>query len=1217
MMAIITEIENRLKVLEGGIFQKMMDDYLGLKYFSELKSYGVQYGTNKPIIGVPDSYIAHEDGTYTLIMYGTSAKSVTKMKSDLADVLNKNKVNIDNDLIKQIILVSTADRISVEDNQKLKKSAENIPLQILTLRDIAMDINQKYPRLAKDYLDIQVDSNQIFSQSSFIEHYDKNHLMAPLELMYIPIDSVLEEIKEIIMEKQATLIMGAPGVGKTRTVLEIAKYFETIGYEVIVIKNNGLPLYNDIRVQIDERKQYLVIFDDVNQTKNLDAILSFFQEQRPRVKIVGTARLYEVNNIRKKFQRFDQQAEISMTGVSDIKIDEILERSMDIKNDGVRKDILKIAKGNPRIAVLAAKLAKRELKNIETITDLFKAHFNPLLEKNELTIIDIKTLFVLSYFGKVNIENNKNANMLVEYLSITKFEYEESLQRLTNFELIDIYLGIPNVTDQIFKDYIIEYVLLDKKLIKISELIKMFYVSDSERLITILNTQLSMFNDSEYFTYLQKEVKELWRVSDEKLSNYLLETFYVFDELKALSMIRERSNLWSSTVEKREVTEDIFERDKKNHNIKISEIKILAGFKRLEYMPNAIRLLSQILLKRPDYILDVYMGVKEYLPTKDSYQNDYEIELKFLKEFWKHFFGKSENHDRVVIQIMQEFLNISYSITEFNDTKSVRFISWDITLTDGVKELRNFIWQNLSIFYQDDRYKNIITKFLYSYSWYGREDFNVEILKFDFECIKKYIDIQNVDISFSTYMAFRRLNKLGIEKNVTVQNYFKINEISGIEKYLVVLELLSDKQEWDYEKGIDLIRPKINNYNMVDIGRLFRLAKSLEKLEYIKQQDFLVTTLKITIQLSDIECLDEIMNEYFKSGAPYTQYVCTVLQEFNIKTRKMMWEIIHNNKTQEGDIWRQHFWNTCESTEITDDMMNEFSDHLNLVKQGKYDVPRISTLLLFDEINPDILLEGTKIANIFATYENQMAGQFLDSRMNENLLVSKFKDNLEVLEELYLKGLSSNHFDYQGELFSEILNLDENFALVCISYLNEHFRLSDRMSIMFERIWQHKNGQKLIADVLNLAVTEFMFFDEYKSMFSQNNDVSTADYKYAIESFIKAHKNNKKSVVGFFGYYVNTLPLEERLYYWEFLLQQNIDVEHLLEIPLTPMSWAWSGSQIPLIDQDIEFITELLKIPVLDKNDDYFDLVLMWKERKQDQVDYRKRTLIKEYVEPW
>lgn len=63
VMSKINIIQNAIKELEGGSFQKLFDAYLYKKFkLTNIQTLGVQEGTNKTTMGTPDSFVVDEDG---------------------------------------------------------------------------------------------------------------------------------------------------------------------------------------------------------------------------------------------------------------------------------------------------------------------------------------------------------------------------------------------------------------------------------------------------------------------------------------------------------------------------------------------------------------------------------------------------------------------------------------------------------------------------------------------------------------------------------------------------------------------------------------------------------------------------------------------------------------------------------------------------------------------------------------------------------------------------------------------------------------------------------------------------------------------------------------------------------------------------------------------------------------------------------------------------
>ena len=74
-MDVVLKIQQGILGLGPGEYQRFCADYIiKKKGYKDMHDIGIKEGTNKTTKGIPDSYNANEDGTYSLIMYGTVSK---------------------------------------------------------------------------------------------------------------------------------------------------------------------------------------------------------------------------------------------------------------------------------------------------------------------------------------------------------------------------------------------------------------------------------------------------------------------------------------------------------------------------------------------------------------------------------------------------------------------------------------------------------------------------------------------------------------------------------------------------------------------------------------------------------------------------------------------------------------------------------------------------------------------------------------------------------------------------------------------------------------------------------------------------------------------------------------------------------------------------------------------------------------------------------------
>jgi len=135
-MAKINQIQNALKELDGGAFQKLADSYLLRKGYPQINPIGSVSGSNKVRKGTPDTLILTSDGKYVFGEYTTisSDKVLSKFSDDIAKCLDEDKTGIATTKIKGIVLCYTSDLSAKEiDNLREQCEESNVNLNLFGL----------------------------------------------------------------------------------------------------------------------------------------------------------------------------------------------------------------------------------------------------------------------------------------------------------------------------------------------------------------------------------------------------------------------------------------------------------------------------------------------------------------------------------------------------------------------------------------------------------------------------------------------------------------------------------------------------------------------------------------------------------------------------------------------------------------------------------------------------------------------------------------------------------------------------------------------------------------------------------------------------------------------------------------------------------------------------------------------------------------------------
>ena len=168
-MSKLTEIEAALMRIDQAGFQRLCDAYLRKRGYKELNPFGVAFGREKTTTGTPDTFVTQPDGNYVFAEYTTQQTGVVaNFTEDLKNCFDENKTDIPTDRIAEVVLCCNS-KLSPQDFHDLAKlcQAKGVLLTTVGLGYLAHELNDKYPRLAAEYLGVEMDSGQILHPDEF------------------------------------------------------------------------------------------------------------------------------------------------------------------------------------------------------------------------------------------------------------------------------------------------------------------------------------------------------------------------------------------------------------------------------------------------------------------------------------------------------------------------------------------------------------------------------------------------------------------------------------------------------------------------------------------------------------------------------------------------------------------------------------------------------------------------------------------------------------------------------------------------------------------------------------------------------------------------------------------------------------------------------------------------------------------------------------------
>jgi hypothetical protein len=1225
-MSRINLVQQKISELEGGKFQNMCDTYLFKKYGLEnITTLGSQDGTDKTTPGVPDSYVKYNDGTYTFVMYGTHQDVKRKIKKDIQDCLDEQKTGIEISKIRKIICCHTSTNISTRQNETFKETAKGVELQLIGLDTLGEDLaSPKFQNLAKDFLAVPFGTNQIFDIEGFIKANDVDATTSPLDMDFKFRESKLLEITNALGENNVALVTGASGVGKSRISLEVCKKFQEMSYEVLCIKNNGSDLHTDFEIATSEPGKYLIFMDDINLVTNLQPIINWILENTDastEIKIIATVRDYARKEVSELLESLGNVQKIVITNFKDEELRKIISDCLNIKNGNFQDRILDIAQGNVRLAVLAGQLAIEQVEKINNPTELFRSYYSRVIGEGRITTSSVQALFIIALSNTVNIEQDKFPQILLKEFGISKNKFHDITYDLNQKELVDLYLNqIVRINDQSFRDYVLEYVLIERKYIRIDRLLKLGFANEKSKIIYALNTVCNLFQSKQNISYISEQVNSQWNSVDAEESISYLKSFYSLNYPKTLEIISDSIDKLKSSSFK--VTKEYINQNKNNQILNSLEMQVLSNFKNTEFFKHAIKLSLNLLDKRPDYFMDIYFSfTKNFSYDKYSANSDYKQELTLLEVLYSSTSEEQLNHYYVLLEVIKVLLKTSSSGTESKKNgRSFIFYSFDIHLTEGSKNLRRRIWEILSKLYSKKYLQKDILKIIDAPHWTGKKAVVKPIFEFDMSCIEKEFIGKWTNLSIEQALALTILSNNAQSFHIDVEHYF--DKYSGLpkKKYYDVLKPRSYHETWDNSQNLlnQKIKDLTKSFDLSDYHNLFQLANQLEQVSINQTREIglIGNNLKIAIENSPKKLLEVTLTEYLQQEAPFSQYCFFIVPEILNKLGfETFYKLLSRFNFAGQNRWVSLSFEYLPAEEIDKErtkLLIQFVE--SQVKESAPCIPRLETIVKYVHFNKNIVNDITHTVNLLNNKENSLASNFIVGYFcKPATLVKIFEANISDLEELYMQ-IEQESFDYDNALLVEIINADPTFWKTYIISLKEKTSLQ---SDLFKQIWKLDNYTKLINiafENLILNIPYYVFYGIYDTIFAtdtSDNQVN-ARIRNWIVNYLKDNISNKRLIRDIFFYYISNQSEDTREFFIEIFLKYDSNIDDFKSINILPTSHSFSGSEVPLINADINFLTRLTSV-------DFIKCLLHHDIYIHDQINkkrqYKKEVQLREYQE--
>lgn len=1134
-------IQQELIGINEAKFQVYCDDYFFWIGYSFITSSGSVIGKEKTRKGTPDTYIPINGDEYIFIEYTTKDKLgagkdfYKKLSDDIDHCFDEAKSGIKNSQIKKVILCFPQ-RLKVKEDDDLRKKcnafgAEFEPHGIDKLSRAALI----YSGLSS-VLNIPVDTQQMLIPRKFIQEYEKGKLATSLSNKLLFREDEINQAFSILDECNLLLISGNRGVGKTRLVLEIIDQFCTLNtsYKPICIDNKGCPLYEDARLFIHNDDDYILFVDDANRaSKHYEVLINLLKEKRNgALKIIATVRNYASNIIEDVSRNFEFK-KIIITPLTDTQIRQILKSDyFSIKDTTFIDVIVRVVQGNPRLALMAAKVAskKKDAFAFDEIAKIYDSYYDEAIkEVGELREMSfIKVLGIISFFNTIGKEY-ESAEKIYSVFEIKKSEFWEIVIKLHQMELVDLFENeVVKVSDQVFAMYFFYKSFIRDGILDFYILLENFYENYQLRFKDVLYPVVETFGFKQIQDKIHGSIEKAWlffKNNDPIFANFL-RIFWILKQDATLAHIKKQIDNLSTNI----VDSYVFEREKKDYafNLKIDDyFPVLEQFLELptENYPSALDLIFLYLEKQPFYISQfVYYAKVELNFNKDDYKYGFYRQTTLFDKLVNVI--ESKRNDKlyrgIFYHITNTFLRTTFErSSSYSRRNEIVIDTFSPPLIPEIKNFRKKIWDFL--FKDFEAYRkdviDVVAAYSLGHNMWGKENINnkKELWTFDSNILipffKEYINKNSYKECKIVLQYFTELEKLVIpfDKNlieeftnykIDLSNKLNQNLIYGKDKYKLYEKLQKENKDdvifWQEieDKKYNELSLFVHNYSLEAYIKLWHNVNELADVNQNNKLSLFQSFLQILkiLAMKDINTFLKVL-EYILSDKRLT------VNTFSGSRSYLISAALHSINDNHFDLYKildgvdtKHmlYWKFAFFAGLEEKYVNRYYNK-ELIKtfesiQGNFNLSSFDFLskyvykpTFFDNLRgifkKDIYSEN---ANIFVKVTSILLNKVKQNKANIMFpwdFITKhrshFSNGVESLKLIYFENCKNNqNFDHLGKEAEAIFNLDNSFVVDFIKGFcaNNFSYVCNQMPLHnFRFIWDYHNSKIILDELINFA----------------------------------------------------------------------------------------------------------------------------------------------------